>query len=78
MAIEFLEDLFKNHDKLYITRNGPINEDHSLSVTMWYTEFITAGPLEPSTTKYHSVSKLLIENGLALKKRPQLEQVRLI
>lgn len=75
LATEYLQDLLNAQKSIYITKSGVINKDHSLPVKMWYSEVINMGPLEPSCTKYHSINKGLVKNGLALKERP-LELIR--
>lgn len=70
LAIEYVQELFKNEKNVFITKGGPENdEEKTFAVTMWYLEFIPGGPLEPSTNKLNCVNKLLVNNGLALKKR---------
>lgn len=69
LANEYIQELFKNEKKIFITKSGPTSETNSLPVIMWYLEFIPGTPLEPATNKLHSINKLLVKNGLALKAR---------
>ncbi|KRT83465.1 hypothetical protein AMK59_3034, partial [Oryctes borbonicus] len=68
MACEFLQDVLRKNDKLYLARKGVIDKERkSMPVVIWYTEFLPGGALESSKTILHSVNKLLLKNGLALK-----------
>ncbi|GJQ69520.1 hypothetical protein Trydic_g6620 [Trypoxylus dichotomus] len=68
MACEFLQDVLGKNDKLYLARKGVIDKERkSMPVVIWYTEFLPGGALESSKTILHSVNKLLLKNGLALK-----------
>lgn len=69
LAVEYLQEIFKNQHKILMTKSSMDTERNSWPVIMWYVEFVCSGPLEPTKKVLHCINKELISNGLALKKR---------
>lgn len=67
LANEFLQDIFTVHKDCYLAKVDNLGDKKTLPVIIWYLEFIPGGALEESRDVFHSVNKLLVDNGLAFK-----------
>ncbi|XP_054718461.1 RING finger protein 17-like [Uloborus diversus] len=74
VSCEAFQQLVATHEKFLVTTKGEL-EDGSLGVELFYEELVRGGALEPTKIEFRSITKELVNRGLALKIRAKSNSV---
>ncbi|XP_044731143.1 RING finger protein 17-like isoform X2 [Chrysoperla carnea] len=73
LACEELRDLLNTESDIYITKRGEVTENRALPVDFWIYETIPGRALEPSTSKWILINDVLVERGLVIPKKNNID-----